>query len=73
MIIIIYIDSVMFVFGTSTLLHGFGVNSSPEVCETGIFLCLLCYMSTKIFTYYFLVERAVSWLQSRNLVHKLTP
>jgi hypothetical protein len=61
----------MFVFGTAILLHGFGVNSSPAICETGIFLCLLLYMSTKILTYYFLVERAVSQLHPRHINSQL--
>ncbi|KAH7393967.1 hypothetical protein DE146DRAFT_112745 [Phaeosphaeria sp. MPI-PUGE-AT-0046c] len=58
LILIIYVDSALFVFATSILVHGFGINSSSQVCEGGILLCLVCYMTTKIIIYYFLVERA---------------
>lgn len=76
MILIIYCDSAAFVFATAIVVHGFGINSSPQVCEGGILLCrfsqdcvafglltsvgLICYMTTKILIYYFLVEKAVS-------------
>jgi hypothetical protein len=59
------------------MVHGFGVNSSRAICEGGILLCkfgerfqtaninseegLTCYMSAKVMTYYFLVERAVCY------------
>lgn len=51
-------DSTLFVFATSVIVHGLGINSSRVVCEGGILLCLACYMTTKILIYYFLVERA---------------
>lgn len=58
LILIIYIDSTIFILASSILTHGFGINSSRAVCEGGILLCLICYMTTKILIYYFLVERA---------------
>ncbi|KAF2827431.1 hypothetical protein CC86DRAFT_290120 [Ophiobolus disseminans] len=58
-ILVIYADSALFVLTTSVIVHGFGINNSREVCEGGIILCLVCYMTTKILIYYFLVERAV--------------
>lgn len=54
----IYVDSTLFVLATSIIVHGLGINSSRAVCEGGILLCLVCYMTTKILIYYFLVERA---------------
>ncbi|KAK4090403.1 hypothetical protein Purlil1_5075 [Purpureocillium lilacinum] len=54
----IYIDSYAFVFATATLQHAFGVNSSQATCEGAILLCLVCYVTTKIFIYIFLVEKA---------------
>jgi hypothetical protein len=54
----IYVDSTLFVLATSIIVHGLGINSSHGVCEGGILLCLICYMTTKILIYYFLVERA---------------
>lgn len=80
----IYTDSTLFVFATAIVVHGFGINSSPQVCEGGILLCktaalmlkivvlthtgLVCYMTTKILLYYWLVERAVSRTYTTNVV-----
>ncbi|KAJ4311003.1 hypothetical protein N0V94_008170, partial [Neodidymelliopsis sp. IMI 364377] len=57
-VLLIYVDSTLFVLATSVIVHGLGINSSRSVCEGGILLCLICYMTTKIIIYYFLVERA---------------
>lgn len=56
----IYIDSYMFVVATAILQHSLGVNSGFGICEAEIILCLACYVTTKIFIYLFLVEKAVS-------------
>ncbi|KAH7410835.1 hypothetical protein BKA64DRAFT_365179 [Cadophora sp. MPI-SDFR-AT-0126] len=57
LILIIYADSIIFVLGTAVLWQGYGVDSSHSVCSTALLLCLSCYMTTKVFIYYFLVER----------------
>ncbi|KAG9228549.1 hypothetical protein BJ875DRAFT_389149 [Amylocarpus encephaloides] len=60
LVLIIYIDSIVFVAGTSILSNAFGVDSSKLMCERAILLCLGCYMTTKVRTpliYFFLVER----------------
>ncbi|UPX19266.1 uncharacterized protein EKO05_0009535 [Ascochyta rabiei] len=57
-VLMIYVDSILFVLASSIIVHGLGINSSRSICEAGIFLCLICYMTTKILMYYFLVERA---------------
>ncbi|KAF9634788.1 hypothetical protein BFW01_g5683 [Lasiodiplodia theobromae] len=56
LIIIIYVDSFLFVFVTA-LFKDIGLNSNQTICEGAILLCLICYMSTKIFIYFFLVEK----------------
>jgi hypothetical protein len=91
LILLIYCDSALFVFATAVVVHGFGINSSPEVCEGGILLCtslshktytflfgkeltglgLICYMTTKILIYYFLVEKAVSSARFTGFGHAL--
>ncbi|KAF1970384.1 hypothetical protein BU23DRAFT_474075, partial [Bimuria novae-zelandiae CBS 107.79] len=58
LVLIIYADSALFVFVTSIITQGIGINESHGVCKGGILLCLVCYMTTKILIYYFLVERA---------------
>lgn len=57
-ILLIYIDSMVFIMGSAILAHGFGVDSSKATCTQAVVLCLACYMTTKVFIYYFLVERA---------------
>ncbi|KKY16590.1 hypothetical protein UCDDS831_g06929 [Diplodia seriata] len=53
LIVIIYSDSFLFVFVTA-LFKDIGLNSNQTICEGAILLCLICYMSTKIFIYCFL-------------------
>ncbi|KAI9054227.1 hypothetical protein LZ554_001395 [Drepanopeziza brunnea f. sp. 'monogermtubi'] len=57
LILVIYGDSIIFVLGSAIVSHGYGVGSSPSICAKAVLLCLACYMTTKLFIYYFLVER----------------
>ncbi|KAI8719176.1 hypothetical protein NCS52_00698100 [Fusarium sp. LHS14.1] len=54
----IYIDSYCFVFATALLQQVFGVNTNYNICHGAILLCLVCYVTTKILIYVFLVEKA---------------
>ncbi|KAI0601856.1 hypothetical protein F4775DRAFT_356628 [Biscogniauxia sp. FL1348] len=54
----IFVDSWLFVLVTAILHYGLGFNSHPNVCSAAIFLCLVCYVTTKILIYLFLVEKA---------------
>ncbi|KAF3004455.1 hypothetical protein E8E14_003223 [Neopestalotiopsis sp. 37M] len=57
----IYIDSWLFVAISSVLRWGPGINMDWDMCSAAIFLCLACYLSTKLI-YFFLVEKAfVVW------------
>jgi hypothetical protein len=47
-VLLIYLDSCVFVAATYILSQGFGLNSSIEVCHAANLLCLICYMSTKV-------------------------
>ncbi|OCK74406.1 hypothetical protein K432DRAFT_409888 [Lepidopterella palustris CBS 459.81] len=58
LIIAIYIDSTLFVFVTAIISKGLGINDSRQICEGAILLCLICYMTTKVLIYFFLVEKA---------------
>lgn len=58
LLLIIYVDSTLFVFASAVVTRGFGINESEGICEGAILLCLICYMTTKVLIYYFLVERA---------------
>ncbi|KAF2466504.1 uncharacterized protein BDR25DRAFT_293412 [Lindgomyces ingoldianus] len=66
LILAIYIDSTLFVFVTAIISRGLGINDSPQVCEGAILLCLICYMTTKVLIYLFLVEKAYIIRGSRN-------
>ncbi|KPM34057.1 hypothetical protein AK830_g12512 [Neonectria ditissima] len=57
-VFVIYGDSALFVVVTAVLQQIFGVNSSYAICHGAILLCLVCYLTTKIFIYMFLVEKA---------------
>ncbi|KAF2650765.1 hypothetical protein K491DRAFT_782398 [Lophiostoma macrostomum CBS 122681] len=58
LVLLIYIDSTLFVFATAVITRGFDINTSHQVCEGAILLCLVCYMTTKVLIYFFLVEKA---------------
>ncbi|KAI1023427.1 hypothetical protein LB503_000622 [Fusarium chuoi] len=57
-VLVIYVDSYGFVFTSAILQQVFGVNSSFNICHGAILLCLICYVTTKILIYVFLVEKA---------------
>lgn len=44
----IYIDSWLFVAIATILRWGPGIDTSWDMCSTAIFLCLACYLSTKV-------------------------
>jgi hypothetical protein len=56
---LIYTDSLVFTFATAIIEHGLGLNSGMDVCGASILLCIAFYLSTKLFIYYFLVEKVV--------------
>ncbi|KAJ1303692.1 hypothetical protein OPQ81_008117 [Rhizoctonia solani] len=63
---LVSLELVMFVaLMTSTagiLIHGVGLSSSQNACESGIFVCIWLYALTKVFIYAFLGEKArVVW------------
>ncbi|KUJ12278.1 uncharacterized protein LY89DRAFT_204578 [Mollisia scopiformis] len=58
LVLVIYTDSIFFASGTAVLSNGFGIDSSDSICTKALLLCLSCYMTTKVFIYFFLVERA---------------
>ncbi|KAF2813843.1 uncharacterized protein BDZ99DRAFT_567569 [Mytilinidion resinicola] len=58
LLIAIYVDSGLFVFVTAVISHGVDLNSSGDLCGGAILLCLICYLTTKIMIYLFLVEKA---------------
>ncbi|KAI0181371.1 hypothetical protein GGR52DRAFT_32742 [Hypoxylon sp. FL1284] len=58
LVVAIYVNSWIFVFGSAIIDYGIGVDSSLAVCSAAILLCLFFYISTKILIYMLLVEKA---------------
>ncbi|KAI1340119.1 hypothetical protein F5Y15DRAFT_64912 [Xylariaceae sp. FL0016] len=58
LVLAIFVDSWIFVFATVVVHHGLGFNADLAVCSSAILLCLVCYVTTKILIYMFLVEKA---------------
>ncbi|GKT49361.1 uncharacterized protein ColSpa_09542 [Colletotrichum spaethianum] len=54
----VYADSYLFVFVTAILQFALGVNTNIQICDGAILLCLICYITTKVLIYLFLVEKA---------------
>ncbi|KAF3082979.1 hypothetical protein TWF102_008768 [Orbilia oligospora] len=61
----VYLDSWLFAFSSTVLNVAFGLRSSITACNAGILLCLICYLTTKVYEppslsiiiYFFLVEK----------------
>ncbi|KIM27611.1 hypothetical protein M408DRAFT_16646 [Serendipita vermifera MAFF 305830] len=57
LVILIFIDSWLFLFAAGILISGVGLSLNPRSCEAGIFLCIILYAASKILIYWFLVEK----------------
>ncbi|RFN42600.1 hypothetical protein FIE12Z_12763 [Fusarium flagelliforme] len=57
-VLLVYIDSYLFVVSSSILEQVFGVSSSQDTCQAAVLTCLISYVLTKILIYVFLVEKA---------------
>ncbi|OHW92050.1 hypothetical protein CSPAE12_09285 [Colletotrichum incanum] len=58
LVLAVYTDSYLFVFVTAILQFALGVNTNIQICDGAILLCLVCYITTKVLIYLFLVEKA---------------
>jgi len=57
LVLAVFLDSWLFVLSSTILQASFGLNSSLRACDAGILLCLVCYLSSKVLLYFFLVEK----------------
>lgn len=55
-LMIVYIDSYLFIFVAGVLILGAGMEHSKATCSLGIHLCIVFYASSKVFVYWFLGE-----------------
>ncbi|KAG9240333.1 hypothetical protein BJ878DRAFT_546356 [Calycina marina] len=53
----VYVDSIIFIIASTILERAFGVNTSYQICDAAILLCLTCYLTTKALLFLFLVEK----------------
>ncbi|KAF9792594.1 hypothetical protein BJ322DRAFT_59391 [Thelephora terrestris] len=61
-VLIVFLDSYLFLFTTGILILGIGMATSNAACSLGIYLCIVFYGTSKLFIYLFLIERVyVVW------------
>jgi hypothetical protein len=53
-VLIVFIDSYLFLFTTGVLILGIGMATSSVACSLGIYLCIVFYGTSKLFIYLFL-------------------
>ncbi|KAJ3868204.1 hypothetical protein EV359DRAFT_77863 [Lentinula novae-zelandiae] len=56
-ILLIFLDSWLFLFASGILTFGVGLESKEVVCEMAIYLCIIFYATSKLLIYSFLVEK----------------
>ena len=59
-VLIIFLDSYLFLFTTGILILGVGMATSAPACSLGIYLCIVFYGTSKFFIYLFLSEFPLS-------------
>ena len=55
-VLIIFLDSYLFLFTSGILILGVGMTTSAIACSLGIYLCIVFYGTSKFFIYLFLSE-----------------
>ena len=55
-VLIIFLDSYLFLFTSGILILGVGMTASTVACSLGIYLCIVFYGTSKFFIYLFLSE-----------------
>jgi len=57
-VLIVFIDSYLFLFTAGVLILGVGMTTSAAACSLGIYLCIIFYGTSKLFIYLFLSKFA---------------
>ncbi|KAF8698360.1 hypothetical protein RHS03_07587, partial [Rhizoctonia solani] len=61
-VLLVFLDSWLFLFSTGLLIGGAGMSSSFLNCALGIYACILLYAGSKMLIYSFLIEKVhVVW------------
>ncbi|KAE9397426.1 hypothetical protein BT96DRAFT_72273 [Gymnopus androsaceus JB14] len=56
-VLLVFIDSWLFVFTSGILVFGIGLDSTEIVCAMGIYICVMFYATSKLLIYAFLAEK----------------
>lgn len=59
-VLIVFIDSYLFLFTAGVLILGVGMTTSAMACSLGIYLCIIFYGTSKLFIYLFLSKLSPS-------------
>lgn len=62
-VLMVFIDSWLFVFASGLLILGIGLETNDGSCATGIFLCIIFYGTSKFFIYAFLCSSSLSCIR----------
>ncbi|KIY62462.1 hypothetical protein CYLTODRAFT_426897 [Cylindrobasidium torrendii FP15055 ss-10] len=56
-LLLVFIDSWLFLFSSGILIFGVGLDVEESICEAGIHFCIIFYSTSKFLIYAFLIER----------------
>ncbi|KAJ7593380.1 hypothetical protein C8J56DRAFT_1045839 [Mycena floridula] len=56
-IILVFLDSWLFIFSSGVLIFGVGLELHHSVCTTAVGICVIFYATSKLLIYAFLIER----------------
>ncbi|KAK0469568.1 uncharacterized protein EV420DRAFT_42586 [Desarmillaria tabescens] len=64
-ILLIFLDSWLFLFSSGVLTFGVGLETHPTICAVAIYICVFFYSTSKLLVYCFLIEKVhVVWSPS---------
>ncbi|KZT20900.1 hypothetical protein NEOLEDRAFT_1074647 [Neolentinus lepideus HHB14362 ss-1] len=74
LIILVFLDSWLFLFTGGIIIFGAGMELSGTVCSLGIDICIAFYATSKIFIYWFLIEKVfLVWTPGANAKRMKSP
>lgn len=57
LVLALFVDSIAFIYGTTIVSLGIGLNGSEEACWAAIYICIVFYVNNKTLAYLFLIDR----------------
>ncbi|KAJ7486423.1 hypothetical protein B0H11DRAFT_803818 [Mycena galericulata] len=66
-ILLVFLDSYLFLFSSGILIFGVGLQMNKTACAAGVYLCVLFYATSKVLIYAFLTEKVyIVWDTGRS-------